>query len=133
MNKDEAELRERFAKLPKLKHMAVALLEFAQSVQENIGVMKDEDGCFRVGYVAFGFPSDRELIRLYVNVDLLKPPPDLMLYPQALKLRSGHPFPFCDIEKVWQLYHAAVYIAEAYGQVLGTRITYPPGEHPSAN
>lgn len=133
MTKDEVELRNRFGKMPKLNNLAVAILEFAQAVQNNIGVTKDEDGRFRVGYVAFGFPSEKEWFRLFVNVDPAKAAEQLRIFPQALKLKNGHPFPYCDIEKVSHLYHAAVYISEAWGNALETRVTYPPGKHPSAN
>jgi hypothetical protein len=114
MESAERELEQAFLKLPNLKHIGMALLQFINVVRRADDVVKTENGGFRLGCVGFSFPEGSEKIRMFVDVEISKlERRDLRFLP----VRDGYPHPVCEIKNAGQLACAARYIESAHSKV----------------
>jgi hypothetical protein len=114
MNNVEEELEKRFLRLPNLKHIGMALLQFVHALDgKGNFVKKDTDWVFEPRkFVAFGFPKRGEKIRMHVDVDI---PIDINEKDRGiLELYSGHHYPVCEIKNARQLACAVRYIEGAF-------------------
>jgi hypothetical protein len=137
MNTEKPELEQAFLGLPNLKHVGMALIQFlhGRSNITNTHKAVDENGLFHLGFVAFSFPKESEIIRMYVNVTYPISNTDIPKHinTRFLPLKDSHPFPSCDITKPIQLLCAAWYIELAYSKYLGTRQTSSSPFDPISN
>jgi len=128
MNTADHGLEQAFLKLPKLKHVGMALLQFIYHIQRTRNVQKDAGGIFRLGYVAFSFPEGDERIRLHVDVDIKR----IDLRDRRwLSLHAERGVQVCEIKHAGQLACAARYIENANSKYLCTRQT--TSHDPAAN
>ena len=123
----EQELEEAFLKLPTLKHVGMALMQFVCGLRKA-GVQKNAGGVFCLGYVAFSFPKGEERIRMHVDVEIEK---ITTLDMRWLPLQADQGFPVCEIKRPNQLGQAVRYIELADEKYLTTRQT--PSESPFRN
>jgi hypothetical protein len=128
MNTIEQELEQAFLKLPTLKHVGMALLQFVCGIRNTTRVQKDAGGVFRLDFVAFSFPEGEERIRMHVNVEIEK---INELDMRWLRLEAEKGFPVCEIKRASQLGQAVRYIELANDKYLTTRQT--PSESPWRN
>jgi hypothetical protein len=119
----EQELEQAFLKLLTLKHVGMALLQFANSIRHTTSVQKDAFGVFGLGFIAFSFPVGEEIIRMHVDVNI-KDIGGMDL--RWLPLDAEQVFQVCEIKHAGQLSCAARYIENAYNKLLTTRQTFPP-------
>ena len=120
MNTIEQELEQAFLKLPTLKHVGMALLQFAYGIQNTTNLQKTAGGVFRLDFVAFSFPEGGEVIRMYVNLEIEKINAEDMRWLPIRPDQSVQGFPVCEIKRVNQLGQAVGYIRLAYDKYLTT-------------
>jgi hypothetical protein len=135
MDTPQQELERAFLNLRDLKHIGMALMQYAIAVSADGSVMKTEAGGFRVvrhtfGFVEFSFPEGPEKIRMHVNFD---PSQIEGLDGRFLPVRDSCPYPVCDIVRPNQLASAARYIEAAERKYLGTRFTNSSGFDQTVN
>jgi len=123
MDTAEHELEQAFLKLPTLKHVGIALLQFANKIRHTTGVQKDAFGVFGLSFIAFSFPEGEERIRMHVDIDM-KDIGGMDL--RWLPLQAEQVFHVCEIKHAGQLGCAARYIENAHNKFLTTRQTFPP-------
>ena len=123
MDTAEHELEQAFLKLPTLKHVGMALLQFANGIRHTTNVQEDAFGVFGLGFVAFSFPEGEERIRMHVDVEI-KDIGGMDL--RWLPLQAEGVFQVCEIKHAGQLGCAVRYIQNAYDKYLTTRQTFPP-------
>src|SRR5579862_2103852 len=130
MESAERDQEQSFLKLPNLKHVGMALLQFINVLRRADDVVKTENGGYRLGCVGFSFPERSEKIRMFVDVEISKlENRDLRLLP----VRDGYPHPVCDIKSAGQLACAVRYIESAHSKYLGTRQTSSGSDGPANN
>ena len=123
MNTAEHGLEHAFLNLPTLKHVGMALLQFADKIRGTTCVQKTAEGVFRLGFVAFSFPEGSERIRMHVNVDMKELEEQENLHLKWLPLHPEQGSQVCEITHAGQLACAAGYIENAYEKFLSTRQT----------
>lgn len=117
MDMIEQQLEQAFLKLPTLKHVGMALMQFTFAISTT-SVRKDASGIFHLQIVSFGFPEGEERIRMRVNVGTKKI--DAM-DKRWLPLQPDQGFGVCEIKRASQLGQAVRYIQNAYDHYLETR------------
>jgi hypothetical protein len=125
MNPAEQELEQSFLKLPNLKYVGMALLQFVYELQCGKTIFKIEaQEIFQSNFIAFSFPKDREAIRMYLDIKTVSKieKGDLRFLPISNDSYS----PFCEITKATQLACAVRYIELSSGNYLSTRQTLDP-------
>jgi hypothetical protein len=125
MESAQQALERAFLSLPELKHVGMALLQFAISLFGNPQIVRTETGGFSIrhlgrGFLDFSVPEGREGIRMHVNVETEKLEGQDKRW---LPISDGYPYPFCEIKRQNQLAVAARYIEAAYWKCMGTRFT----------
>jgi len=128
MDTIEQELEQAFLKLPTLKYVGIALLQFVCGISTNMSVQKDVSGVFHLRFVSFSFPEDEERIRMHVNVEIKNINAMDMRW---LPLQADQGFPVCEIKRANQLGQAVRYIQLAHDKYLTTRQT--PSDSPYLN
>lgn len=123
------ELESEFLRLPTLKHIGMALLQFINP-NECAHVRKDAFGVFSLGQVAFSFPKSNDRIVMHVKLDIKKVS---LMDSRKLPLTEAPVFYVCDIEHPWQLGCAVRYIENAKDLFMGTRLTSSSPVDPTPN
>ena len=123
MNTAEHGLEHAFLNLPTLKHVGMALLQFARKIQPTTDVQVNVDGGFYCGFVGFSFPKGDERIRMHVNVDIKQLNEQENLHLKWLPLHPEQGIQVCEITHAGQLACAASYIENAHDKFLSTRQT----------
>lgn len=123
------DLERAFLNLPELKHVGIALLQFAISLFGNPQIVRTETGGFSIrhlgqGFLDFSFPEGREEIRMHVNVETENLEGQDKRW---LPISDGCPYPVCEIKRQNQLAVAARYIEAAHDKYLATRLTSSDG------
>src|ERR1039458_3982450 len=129
MESAKQELEQAFLGLSDLKHVGMALMQFAVSLFGDQEIVKTETGGFSLrvlgrGFVEFSFPDGRGRTQTQVDLDSSKMEG---LDGRHLPVSDGCPFPVCEIKRLNQLAIAARYIEAAHGKYLGTRLTSSDG------
>jgi hypothetical protein len=125
MNQAEQELEQSFLKLPNLKYVGMALLQFVYELQGSKTIFKIEtERIFQLNFVSFSFPKEKETIRMYLDIKTVAKieKSDLRFLPVS-KVNSA---PFFEITNSRQLLCAAKYIQLAGDNYLSTRQTLDP-------
>jgi hypothetical protein len=139
MKDAKQELEQEFLKLPTLKHVGLALMQYAQSIFNNGNVHKDLLGNFSVGCgcVAFQFPKGEERIIVMfprANAEIIiKEPhekeitslmPPKITHQMVLKNNQAGVACF-EITDASILGQAAIYIKKVKGNDMSTRLIPP--------
>ncbi len=129
MESARQDLERAFLNLPELKHVGMALMQFAISLFGNPQIVRTETGGFSIrhlgrGFLDFSFPEGREGIRLHVNVEAENLAGQDKRW---LPIADGCPYLMCEIKRQNQLAVAARYIEAAHAKYLGTRLTSSDG------
>ena len=121
MNALDRELEQLFLKLPTLNQIGMALLEFTRAITK-LNVEK-RAGAYFFGFVGFSFPSNRETIRMHVNLE-----PDKVDARDSrwLPLESRDEFYICDITSARQLGQSTRYIEYSYDKNVTARLLDSP-------
>jgi hypothetical protein len=134
MKSTKQELKQEFMKLPTLKYVGLALMQYAQSIFRSKDVHKDLFGVFSVGSgcVAFQFPKGEEKINVIFprasaetiqkNAPSIMPPK--ITHQMVLKNNEAG-FACFEITDASSLGQAAIYIKKADGNLLTTWLNPP--------
>ncbi|HZF01207.1 MAG TPA: hypothetical protein VE344_04855 [Methylomirabilota bacterium] len=105
-------IEEEMFRLPNLKHIGIALVQFVYSLHKETFVKTTTDWIYNPKFVAFGFPKRSETISLHIDVDYPTDIDEKDL--RILPLYAGHHYPKCLITEPRQLACATRYVEAAY-------------------
>ena len=105
-------IEEEILRLPNLKTIGLALVQFIYSLHKGTFVKKNTDWIYNPKFVAFGFPKRGEKISVHIDIDYPADIDERDL--RILPLHAGHYYPRCLITDPGQLACAARYIEAAY-------------------
>ncbi len=120
---DQKELEQEFLKLPNLKHVGMALMQFAFNLQGSKNLFRDVHGVYCMTFVSFEFQNDGEKIILFVrNVDVESEEVREFGYRWLSLNKAGDDLAVCEIIHEGQLGQAAKYIWIAKNSYMAKRI-----------
>jgi len=94
-------IEEEILRLPNLKNIGLALVQFVYSLHKGTFVKKNTDWIYNPKFVAFGFPRRGEIKSMHIDVDYPADIDERDL--RVLPLYSGHYYPRCLITESRQL------------------------------